>query len=176
MTTALARDNRADANMTAMQYATFWVGDLYFGVDVLTVQEVLRAQGMTPVPLAPGVIEGLINLRGQIVTAIDMRRRLGLGPRPPESSPMNVILRVDDEVVSLLVDDIGDVIEAPAGMFEPTPPSVDESIASLIQGVYKFKGLLLLVLDTHAAADISNSAGPACGERYPERQRPDTKK
>src|SRR5271166_5637497 len=93
------------------QYSTFFVADLFFGVDVLNVQEVLRFQPMTPVPQAPGVIEGLINLRGQIVTAIDMRRRLRLPPRGGEQMPMNMVVRTGEGAVSLLVDEIGDVLD-----------------------------------------------------------------
>src|SRR5271155_3083524 len=89
--------------VASQQFSTFFVADLFFGVDVLNVQEVLRFQPMTPVPQAPGVIEGLINLRGQIVTAIDMRRRLGLSPRAGDKSPMNMVVRTADGAVSLLV-------------------------------------------------------------------------
>src|ERR1700720_824676 len=88
------------------QLSTFFVADLFFGVDVLDVQEVLRFQQMTPVPQAPEVIEGLINLRGQIVTAIDMRRRLRLPPRGGDETPMNMVVRTGDGAVSLLVDEI----------------------------------------------------------------------
>ena len=86
------------------QFCTFCVDGLFFGVEVLKVQEVIRYQAMTPVPLAPAVVNGLINLRGQIVTAIDLRRALGLSDRPAGSLPMNVVVRTDDGVVSLLVD------------------------------------------------------------------------
>ena len=72
------------------QYSTFYVGDLFFGVEVVKVQEVLRYQEMTKVPLAPDAVQGLINLRGQIVTALDMRRRLALPARSPEFTPMNL--------------------------------------------------------------------------------------
>src|SRR5580704_502420 len=93
------------------QYSTFYVDKLYFGIEVLQVQEVLRYQEMTRVPLAPEVIEGLINLRGQIVTAVDMRRRLRLPPRAGTQTPMNMVVRTDDGAVSLLVDEIGDVLD-----------------------------------------------------------------
>src|SRR5690349_12857723 len=95
----------------AGQFATFFVGDLCFGIEVMRVQEVLRYQEITRVPEAPSVIEGLINLRGQIVTAIDMRRRLGLPDRPEGIVPMNMVVRCEDGALSLLVDEIGDVIE-----------------------------------------------------------------
>src|SRR5579863_1463675 len=91
--------NADQAQQAGRQFSTFFVADLFFGVDVLRVQEVLRFQEMTRVPQAPGVIEGLINLRGQIVTAIDMRRRLGLAPRAEGQTPMNMLVRTEDGAV-----------------------------------------------------------------------------
>src|SRR3569832_2681021 len=96
---------------TANQYSTFYLDGLFFGIEVEKVQEVIRYQEMTRVPLASSVVQGLINLRGQIVTAIDLRRRLDLKPRPDGELPMNVVVRSDDGAVSLLVDEIGDVLE-----------------------------------------------------------------
>jgi purine-binding chemotaxis protein CheW len=105
------------------QYATFFVDGMFFGVEVLKVQEVLRYHEITAVPLAPQVIQGLINLRGQIVTAIDMRRRLKLPPRAVDIHPMNMVIRSEDGAVSqsvcLLVDEIGDVIEVSHSCYEP---------------------------------------------------------
>ena len=92
----------------AHQYCTFYADGHYFGLDVLKVQEVIRYQEMTRVPLAPPVVRGLINLRGQIVTAIDLRRRLELTDRPADQLPVNVVVQTDDGAVSLLVDEIGD--------------------------------------------------------------------
>src|SRR5437763_10143678 len=102
---------KSEAAQASGQFSTFFVADLFFGVDVLRVQEVLRFQPMTRVPQAPEVIEGLINLRGQIVTAIDMRRRLRLPPRGAEHAPMNMVVRTEGGAVSLLVDEIGDVLD-----------------------------------------------------------------
>ena len=132
---------------TVHQFTTFYVDNLFFGVDVLKVQEVLRYQGMTRVPLAPPVVRGLINLRGQIVTAIDMRRRLRLEPRDDPSALMNIVVRFGEEAVSLLVDEIGDVLEVEADRFERRPDNVDVEIRDLIQGIYKLNERLLLVLD-----------------------------
>src|ERR1035438_3717269 len=87
---------KSELAQTSGQFSTFFVADLFFGVDVLRVQEVLRFQQMTRVPQAPEVIEGLINLRGQIVTAIDMRRRLRLPPRAGDQTPMNMVVRSED--------------------------------------------------------------------------------
>lgn len=142
------------------QFSTFTVENLFFGVDVLRVQEVLRFQAMTAVPLAPGVIEGLINLRGHIVTAIDMRRRLRLPPRAEGRTPMNVVVRTEGGAVSLLVDEIGDVLDVDAGDWELSPGNLDPDIRDLIRGVYKLKERLLLVLDTERTADLSPGKSP----------------
>src|ERR1700758_5620949 len=103
------------------QYCTFYVDGLYFGLDVLKVQEIIRYQDMTRVPLAPPVVRGLINLRGQIVTAIDLRRRLELSDRPAGQLPVNVVVHTDDGAVSLLVDEIGDVLQVSEKAFERPP-------------------------------------------------------
>jgi len=97
--------------MPALQYCTFYLDRLLFGVELKGVQEVIRSLEMTKVPLAPKVVSGLINLRGQIVTAVDLRRRLELEARPPDTLPMNVVVRSEDGAVSFLVDEIGDVVE-----------------------------------------------------------------
>lgn len=137
-----------------MLLCTFRVGTLEFGVEVMQVQEVLRAQVMTIVPLAPDAVSGLVNLRGQIVTAIDMRRRLGLPDRAEGEAPMNVIVRTEDGAVSLLVDDIGDVIEADPESAEPVPATVSPALRTLITGVQRTAHSLLLVLDPEAAAEL----------------------
>ena len=137
------------------QFSTFFVANLFFGVDVLHVQEVLRFQPMTPVPQAPDVIEGLINLRGQIVTAIDMRRRLGLPQRAGGQSPMNMVVRTVDGAVSLLVDEIGDVLDMDSATYERPPQNLDPAAKELIRGVYKLKDKLLLVLDEERTVDLA---------------------
>jgi len=130
------------------QYSTFYIDDQFFGIEVLNVQEVLRYLEMTPVPMAPEVIKGLINLRGQIVTALDMRRRLGLQARQNGELPMNMIVRSEDGPVSLLVDEIGDVLEVPMDSYEPAPGNMPWEQRETIEGVYKLDGRLLLVLNT----------------------------
>ncbi|MDQ8162753.1 MAG: chemotaxis protein CheW [Gemmatimonadota bacterium] len=139
------------------QYCTFWVGSLYLGTDVHRVQEVMRTLEMTPVPLAPPAVRGLINLRGQIVTAIDLRRRLGLPERPDGQEPMNVVMRTDDGAVSLLVDEIGDVIEVNEAAFEPPPDTLKGEARALIKGVYKLNGQLLLILDSVKTASTETA-------------------
>lgn len=146
----------ATATRTVTQFCTFWAGGLYFGVDVQDVQEVLRYQEMTPVPQAPDAITGLINLRGQIVTAIDLRHRLGLAPRPDGQTPMNVVVRSRDEVVSLLVDDIGDVIDTEGAAIAPVPATVPPAVKDVLVGVIPRSEAILLVLEADLAADVSN--------------------
>jgi len=146
---------KSEATRTSGQYSTFFVADLFFGVDVLHVQEVLQSQQMTSVPQAPGVIEGLINLRGQIVTAIDMRRRLGLPERGGGQAPMNIVVRTVDGAVSLLVDEIGDVLDMDAATYERPPQNLDPAAKELIRGVYKLKDRLLLVLDEERTVDLA---------------------
>jgi len=149
--------SKSEGAQASGQFSTFFVSDLFFGVDVLRVQEVLRFQPMTRVPQAPEVIEGLINLRGQIVTAIDMRRRLRLAPRSGDQAPMNMVVRTEDGAVSLLVDEIGDVLDVEASTYERPPESLDPAARELIRGVYKLKDRLLLVLDAERTVELGGS-------------------
>jgi purine-binding chemotaxis protein CheW len=119
------------------------------------VQEVIRHQETTKVPLSAEVIGGLINLRGQIVTALDLRKRLELPPRRDGQTPMNVVVRTDDGVVSLLVDEIGDVVEVSEADFEEPPDTLRGRARDLILGAYKLKGRLLLLLNTERAASCA---------------------
>jgi purine-binding chemotaxis protein CheW len=143
---------------TIERFCTFKVGDLFFGVDVHKVQEVLRYVEMTRAPLAPAVVAGLINLRGQIVTAIDLRRRLGLDGRSGADLPMNVVVRTDESTISLLVDEIGDVLDVSPDLFERTPPSFNPAMRELIRGVYKLNDGLMLVLDIEKAVSVTAGA------------------
>jgi purine-binding chemotaxis protein CheW len=131
-----------------LQFCTFFLGNYFLGVEVERIQEVIRYQAMTRVPLAPGVVRGLINLRGQIVTAVDLRRRLELPEKSGDALPMNVVVRHEDAVVSLLVDEIGDVIEVDEDSFEPPPDTLQGSARELVRGSYKLKDRLLIALDT----------------------------
>ena len=141
------------------QFCTFYINDTLFGIEVLTVQEVLRYQEMTEVPLAAPEIKGLINLRGQIITAIDLRTRMQLPPREADQKPMNIVVQTNDEVISFLVDSIGDVLEVDEEAFEEAPSTVDDSTRELVTGVYKLDGKLLMILDTAKAANVSASEG-----------------
>lgn len=130
------------------QFSTFRINDLLLGIEVTKVQEVIRYQEMTVIPLAPSVIEGLINLRGQIIIAIDTRRSLGLERDDGSALPMNVVIQSGDAVVSLLVDDVGDVIDVPLDAFSPVPDNMPAQQRELISGVYDLSEGLMLVLDT----------------------------
>lgn len=137
------------------QYCTFQLDSLFFGVEVQKVQEVIRYQEMTRVPLASPVVRGLINLRGQIVTAIDLRRRLELQPLPEGRLPMNVVVRTDEGPISLLVDEIGDVLEVNNQSFERPPETLKGVARELIRGAYKLKDRLLLTLDTERVVEMN---------------------
>jgi len=137
------------------QFSTFVVDNLFFGIEVEKVQEVLRYQEMTRVPLAPPVVQGLINLRGQIVTAIDLRRRMDLRARGETELPMNVVVRTNGGAVSLLVDDIGDVVDVEDSSFETPPDTLKSDIRALIRGVHKLQGRLMHVLETEKVLDLA---------------------
>ena len=148
MTTAQAA---AQTAATGGQLATFWLdGDLY-GVEVAHVQEVLKSQGLTRVPLAPAAVAGLINLRGQVVTAIELRERLGRPPRPEGTDAVVIVVRLHGEAVSLLVDAIADVVDVDPGDFEAPPDTLDGPGRELIRGAFKLDGQLLLALDVQKA-------------------------
>lgn len=136
------------------QFCTFYVDQLYFGVDVRQVQEVIRQQEMTRVPLSPNTIGGLINLRGQIITAIDLRQKLELAERPKDKPHMNVVIHNDGTAASFLVDEISDVVTVESEAYEPAPETLSAVARELVQGVYKLKHQLLLVLNPQRALAV----------------------
>jgi purine-binding chemotaxis protein CheW len=140
----------------AQQFCTFYVDRQFFGVPVQQVQEVIRYQEMTRVPLVPRVIRGLINHRGQIVVAIDLRRRLNAPERPEDQLPMNVVVRTADGALSLLVDEIGDVLEVQEETFERPPETLQGIARELVLGVHKLPVGLLLILDTEKAVNVAD--------------------
>jgi purine-binding chemotaxis protein CheW len=119
---------------------------------------VIRSLEMTKVPLAPAVVSGLINLRGQIVTAVDLRQRLEMEPAPPGILAMNVVVRSADGAVSLLVDEIGDVVEVEETSFEPPPETLRGSVRTVILGVHKLDDRLMHVLDIEKACQMAEAA------------------
>lgn len=143
------------------QFCTFYLGDLFFGVEVENVQEVFRYQDMTKVPLAPSAVRGLINLRGQIITAIDLRSRLEMEDWSDGKLPMNVVVRTEEGVVSLLVDEIADVLEVPEDNFERPPDTINDITRELVLGVYKLEDKLLLILDTKKTVHVGQEASMA---------------
>ena len=142
------------ADTQSRQFSTFFLDGLYLGVEVLKVQELIRYQEMTRVPLAPSMVRGLINLRGQIVTAIDLRSRFDMPERQADTVPMNVVVRTDDGAISLLVDEIGDVVEVQEEQFERSPETLMGRANDLVTGVYKMQERLLLVLDVDKAIAV----------------------
>lgn len=144
---------------TSHQYTTFYLGDTYLGIDVLQVREVLTRQQMTPVPRAPSSVLGLINLRGQIVTAVDLRTRMGLPADPDSGSSMNVVIRTGEGPVSLLVDAVGDVITVSDGSMEPTPDNIGSTVYRYISAVHKLDGRLLAILDVERLFPDDKPAG-----------------
>jgi purine-binding chemotaxis protein CheW len=144
--------------MPSKQFCTFKLDGIFFGIDILQVQEIIRRLPFTRIPLAPTLIEGLVNLRGQIVTAIDMRLRIGLPPRPAGKQPTHVVVRTEDGAASLLVDEIGDMMELSDDVHEAPPDTVQGPARELISGVYKLENDLLLVLDTAKTVDLDLKA------------------
>lgn len=140
------------------QLCIFSLADQLFGIEVSRVQEVLRSQPMTPVTLAPRFIRGLINLRGQIVMAIDLRHCLELSPFDREQAPMNLVVRTEDGPVSFLVDRIHDVVDVPEASFEPPPTNLLGVPRKLIRGTYPLREQLLLALDLDALLNLIDSA------------------
>lgn len=128
------------------QFVTFYLGDRQLGVEASQVREVLRGGEITSVPLSPDSVAGLINLRGKIITAIDLRGRLGL-PASDRDSHVNVVVGSEEEPVSLVVDAVGDVVDVDEDLFETPPPTASDETRELILGAYKLEGSLLLELD-----------------------------
>ncbi len=134
-------------NATAEVYLTLTVADQLCGVPVLAVRDVLGAQTITCIPLAPAEVAGSLNLRGRIVTAIDLRRRLALPPRPQGSLGMSVVVERDAELYSLLVDQVGDVVPLPRADRAPNPPTLDPLWQEAAAGVHRLGDRLIILLD-----------------------------
>jgi purine-binding chemotaxis protein CheW len=144
----------ANANPEGM--VSLRLGDQTFGVPVMKVQDVIAETGIHVVPLAPVEVAGVLNLRGRIVTAMDMRQRLDLPCREPGERFMSVILERGGELYALLVDDVGDVLWLPHSTFEPLPPTLSASWRSLCVGLYRLENDLLLALDVDKVLTLSS--------------------
>ena len=133
------------------QLTTFRVGDELFGIEVMKTQEVTGNHPVVAVPLAPRFVKGLIKLRGQIATALGLRE-LFESTSEPAAEPMAVVCKIDGNLVSLMVDAIGDVVEVSQENFESTPSTLPVSIQRYIKGIYKLRGEFLSVIDLDAIA------------------------
>lgn len=128
------------------QFSTFYITGNLYGIDVMKVQEVTKNLPMTEVPLSPHYVHGLINLRGQIATAIGLRELLGVEAKE-DGEHMNVVCQVDGLLLSILVDKIGDVMEVSQEQFESVPDTVPQTIRQYMEGVYKIEDSLLSVIE-----------------------------
>jgi purine-binding chemotaxis protein CheW len=142
------------------QYCTFYLDSYLFGIEISKVQEVIQRLDLTEVPLSPSVVRGLMNLRGQIVIALDLRRQLELNECPPDLVQMNVVVRNGEDAVSLLFDGIGEVVQVGDETFEPPPETLRGRVRSVITGVHKLDYQLMHVLETERACDVTG-----CNER-----------
>lgn len=138
------------ANETS-QFTTFFVDNDFFGIEVMKVQEVAGSPSVFPVPLAPGFVRGLVNLRGQIATALGLREIFSKEQGESESQ-MSVVCKIDGCLISLIVDSIGDVVEIEKSRFEPTPDTIPAEVRRFIKGIYKTNDRYLSVLDLDALA------------------------
>ena len=139
------------------EFVSMTVAGQLFGIPVLTVQDVLGEQRITCVPLALPEVAGTLNLRGRIVTAIDMRRRLRLPPREKGAAAMNVVVDRSGELYSLIVDSVGEVLSLPAEQYERNPSTLDATWREVSVGVYRLENGLMVVLDVERLLDIKRA-------------------
>lgn len=137
------------------KFCTFTVGDYCFGVDVTSVREVLRYQNLTRVPRSHPAVGGLINLRGEIITAIQLKSLLGSSIDDNGSQLMNLVVSTRDGPVSLLINEIGEVVEVSEEQFEASPGTVDVAVSRMLDGAYKLNNKLVLVLDISAVTKLA---------------------
>ena len=138
-------------------FVTFFIKDQMFGIPVLKVQNILTPDKIAPIPLAPPEIEGSINLRGRIVTVINMRERLGLGHRDTAAKPMGVNVEQSNELYTLLVDRVGDVVSLSTDLYDENPSTLDTLWREFALGVYRLDGPLMVVLDVEHFLEINSS-------------------
>jgi len=143
------------------EYVTAIIGGQLFGLPILRVQDVFAPERLTKVPLAPAEIAGVLNLRGRIVTLIEMRHRLGLEQRKNDSPVMAVGVESRGESYGLLIDSVGEVLKLADVACEPNPSNLDPGLASVSTGIYRLDGQLLMVLDVDRVLDIAVNAAAA---------------
>jgi purine-binding chemotaxis protein CheW len=151
---ALAND---DAVLTT-EYVTVTIGDHLFGLPIFRVQDVFVPDRLTRVPLAAPEVAGVLNLRGRVVTALDMRARLELGTRPPGAPVMAIGIELKGESYGLLVDAVGEVMPLANSACEAKPVNLDPRLSRVAAGIYRLEGELMVVLDVDRVLDIKNSA------------------
>ena len=160
MSQAMQNESTSDSihgGNNGLDFMSMSVAGQLFGIPVLTVQDVLGPQRMTRVPLAPPEVAGSLNLRGRIVTAIDFRIRLGLGPRPEGEEGMNVVVEIGGEPYSLIVDTVGEVLRFSPDDREQTPASLDNVWRSIAAGIYRMDDRLMVVIDVAKLLDMGRS-------------------
>jgi purine-binding chemotaxis protein CheW len=144
------------------EFVSITVANQLFGIPVLQVQDVLSLQRITRIPLAPPEVAGSLNLRGRIVTAIDLRTRLRLPPPPPKGqSGMSVVVDHGGELYSVMVDSVGEVLSLPAEMAERNPATLDPVWRDVSEGIYRLDKTLLIVLDVARVLDFSTRSDAA---------------
>ncbi len=137
------------------EYVTVTIADQLFGIPVLAVEDVLGTQQITRIPLAPAEVAGALNLRGRIVTAIDVRQRLRLPPRENnEGQQMSVVVEHHGEHYSLLIDSVGEVLSVPGDRYERNPATLNPRWREVSAGIYRLDGELLVVLDVERLLDF----------------------
>ena len=146
------------ADPSVHEYVTVLIGGQLFGLPILRVQDVFAPERLTKVPLAPAEIAGVLNLRGRIVTLIDMRTRLGLGSGENGNAPMAVGVESRGESYGLLIDSVGEVLKLEGMACEPNPNNLDARLARVSTGIYRLEGQLLMVLDVDRVLDIGAKA------------------
>ncbi len=139
------------------EFVTFTIAEQLFGIPVLKVQDVLSTYQITPIPLAPPEVMGSLNLRGRVVTAIDVRLRMGLPPRPDDAKHMSIVAENDHELYSLLVDSVGEVLALAKADYERNLPTLDAKFRAYCAGIYRLDDQLLVVLDVHRLLDYERS-------------------
>lgn len=149
-----ARDRRSAASAETREFLTFTVGRQIFGLPLSSVSDVLDARPLTPVPLAPPEVAGSLNLRGRIITAIDIRRRLGLPGRATDGEHMSIVTESDGELFNLIVDGVGEVIAVGDHQYEVNPATLDAEWRRYSAGIYRLENGLMVVLDVEPLLDI----------------------
>jgi purine-binding chemotaxis protein CheW len=142
-------------------YVTMSIGGQLFGIPVLKVQDVLGPQTITRVPLAPVEVAGSLNLRGRIVTAVDVRLRLGLPKRDSDKAAMSVVVEHENELYSLLVDSVGEVLSLESRDYQRNPPTLNPRLREFSDGIYRLNDSLLVVLSVSSLLNFGNRADAA---------------